>query len=125
MIIFRKKKDYLKAKKMIQNSINNGNIDKRIIGTNAKMSELHAAWGLTLLKKLNRIISKKRSLFKTYKNELMRKAIIPLNNLAENNFSYLPIIFKSERKLKKINNELIKKNIVCRRYFFPSLKKHC
>lgn len=123
MIIFRKKKDYLKAKKMIQNSIYNGNIDKRITGTNAKMSELHAAWGLTLLKKLNRIISKKRRLFKTYKNELMRKVIIPLNNLAENNFSYLPIIFKSERKLKKINNELIKKNIVCRRYFFPSLDK--
>lgn len=123
MIIFRKKKDYLKAKKMIQNSIENGNIDKKIIGTNAKMSELHAAWGLTLLERLNQVISKKSKLFKAYKNELMRKVIIPLNNLAENNFGYMPIIFKSERKLKEINNELIKNNIICRRYFFPSLDK--
>lgn len=124
MIVFRKKKDYLIAKKIIQNSIVNGNIDKTVVGTNAKMSELHAAWGLSLLKKINKIINKRRSLFNAYKNEfLKKKLIIPLNNLSENNFGYMPIILKNEKKLKKINKELFKKNIICRRYFFPSLDK--
>lgn len=92
-------------------------------GINAKNSEFHAAMGLCVLKDLDKIIEKRRIISFTYDRLLNNKDIRVLryNNLHKPNYSYYPVVFKSESTLLKVKNHLEAKAIFPRRYFFPSL----
>ena len=123
-VIFKKKKDYLFAKQLI-------NIGYRYDlkmslpkeGINAKMSELNAAWGLALLEKYREIYSKKKIIYNRYINNFTNSKVIVINKYFKHNYNYVPILFSSKQLKEKIFLKLKRKNIYARKYFYPSLNK--
>ena len=92
------------------------------LGTNAKMNEFEAAMGLCVLDDMEKIKNKRKSLIENYKKEL--KGLVQFqeqNDNATENYSYFPILFKSEKELLKIQKALNSEQIFPRRYFYPSL----
>jgi dTDP-4-amino-4,6-dideoxygalactose transaminase len=91
------------------------------LGINAKNSEFHAAMGLAVLPHLSKIIDNRKAISEIYKNKLdFLKFPIAIEN-AIYNFSYFPIIFKSESDCLNIKSQLEIAGFSSRRYFYPSL----
>ena len=93
------------------------------LGINAKISELQAAMGLTVLPYMPAVITSRNNIVSQYKKEL---AGLPLQmmEIRENtkwNSSYFPVIFESEEVLLQVKEALNKEEIFPRRYFYPSL----
>ena len=121
-IIFKKKKDYLYAKQLI--NIGYRYDIKNFLpreGINAKMSELNAAWGLALLKNFNEVMAKKRILFNYYAKNLNDSSIKIINLPFKHNYNYVPALFSSKKIKELVEFGLKKKRIYPRRYFYPSL----
>ena len=92
------------------------------LGTNAKMNEFEAAMGLCMLDDMQELIIKRKIVYEFYKKEL--EGVVEFqkqNNDSTKNYSYFPIILKSEGQLSKIEKKLNLKKIFPRRYFYPSL----
>jgi dTDP-4-amino-4,6-dideoxygalactose transaminase len=92
------------------------------LGTNAKMNEFEAAMGLCVLDDIEEIKAKRKTISDTYKKEL--KGLVTFQEQNENaseNYSYVPVVFKSEEELLKVQKALNEKQIFPRRYFYPSL----
>lgn len=94
------------------------------IGINGKMSELNAAIGtLQLLHVKKNIASRKR--VAAYYNEGLKKIngieIPTVNFYQEGNFSYYPILIRSNYRISRdsLYQNLKDENIFCRRYFYP------
>tara|TARA_B100000683_G_C12510918_1_gene560738 strand:+ start:129 stop:1211 length:1083 start_codon:yes stop_codon:yes gene_type:complete len=100
-----------------------GNEDFYGLGINGKMSEFHAALGLTVLKDIDQIISSRKESVEIYQRKLnlAKISLLKIRNHSEWNYGYFPVIFESESTLKKTQKELNKRNIFPRRYFYPSL----
>ena len=93
------------------------------LGINGKNSEFHAAMGLCNLLYINQIINSRKEVSAWYdeylhETELVRP-VIPEGT--DYNFAYYPVIFKSEKKLIQIRDNLNANQIFPRRYFYPSL----
>lgn len=95
------------------------------VGINGKNSEFHAAMGLCNLPYIPQILDKRKDDCERYDSWLLDKEIkrptIPKET--NYNYSYYPVIFKSEEITLKVFNELQKHEIFARRYFYPSLTK--
>lgn len=93
------------------------------VGVNGKMSEFHAALGLVVIKDIDKIISSRKSAVEHYREKLDQAVIshLKLREGTDWNYSYLPIIFKSEEHLLKKIEGLNAQEIFPRRYFCPSL----
>ena len=93
------------------------------VGINAKNSEFHAAMGLCVLKDLDKIIEKRKMIATTYDRLFEKKGvrILQYEDLHIPNYSYYPIVLKSESELLKVKISLEAKGIFPRRYFYPSL----
>jgi len=94
------------------------------LGINAKASELQAAMGLSVLPYINTIIEKRRLLVELYEETIQSLEGVQLVTFREGatrNYSYMPVIFKDETTLLNVKKALEDKNIVPRRYFYPSL----
>ena len=92
------------------------------LGTNAKMNEFEAAMGLCVIDDIEEIKEKRKVILEDYRNEL--KGLVEFqeqNKNATENYSYFPVVFKSEEQLLKVQNALNEKQIFPRRYFYPSL----
>ena len=93
------------------------------IGTNAKMSEIQAAMGLSVLPYMDEVLNKRKLIcnlyFKAFEKEDIK--LITLRKHTNWNYCYFPLIFKSEEQLFKVKKALEKQNIFTRRYFYPSL----
>lgn len=92
------------------------------LGTNAKMNEFEAAMGLCMLDDIEEIKQQRKVVFDRYFMEL--KGFVQFqgqNPHATQNFSYFPIVLKSEEQLLKVQEALNEENIFPRRYFYPSL----
>ncbi|MGE4511718.1 MAG: DegT/DnrJ/EryC1/StrS family aminotransferase [Sulfurimonadaceae bacterium] len=92
------------------------------LGTNAKMNEFEAAMGLCVLDDIEQIKEKRKKILENYRKKL--KNLVEFqkqNEYATENYSYFPIVFKSEEQLLKVQKALNDKNIFPRRYFYPSL----
>lgn len=94
------------------------------IGINAKSSEFHAAMGLCVLGHLPAIIEKRKEVCSWYdhyflSNTAIQKPISTFNFTY--NYAYYPVVFSSEEKLLHIKKALEEKQIMARRYFYPSL----
>jgi dTDP-4-amino-4,6-dideoxygalactose transaminase len=91
------------------------------VGTNAKMSEIHAAIGLCNLKYLDSIIEKRKQVTQLYDSRLahLQKPVYQFEEVK--NYAYYPVIFKSEKQLLAVVVTLNKEEIYPRRYFYPSL----
>ncbi len=93
------------------------------LGINAKMSELQAAMGLAVLPYIPKIIKKRKKIIERYQSEIKESQIsfLKIREGTEWNYSYCPIIFKTEELLLKAIGNLNNKDIFPRRYFYPSL----
>ena len=95
------------------------------LGINGKMSEVHAAIGLSVLPYFESIITERKEICNFYNQNLDFKNFYGLK-IRKNtvwNYSFYPIVFHSEDKLLKIKKKLESNMIMPRRYFFPSLTK--
>lgn len=100
-----------------------GPVDYYGVGINGKISELHAAMGLSVLPNMQLIINTRKIVVDFYLSNLNFKKLQTIK-IVENtqwNYSYFPIIFNSEETLLKVQKVLNDNNIFPRRYFYPSL----
>ncbi|MCB9201608.1 MAG: DegT/DnrJ/EryC1/StrS family aminotransferase [Flavobacteriales bacterium] len=101
----------------------NGPLDFHGLGINAKISELQAAMGLSVLPHFDNIVQSRKKAVEFYDDNLnwnnLRK--IRLRDNLKWNYSYYPIFFDSEEILLRVQSKLNQNNIYPRRYFYPSL----
>lgn len=93
------------------------------LGINAKISELQAAMGLSIYEHLDEIFIERKKIVNFYNKNLsfINYKTIKIRKNTDWNYSYYPIIFKSETELLKVQKNLNDENIFPRRYFYPSL----
>ncbi len=103
----------------------NGPLDFHGIGINGKMSELQAAMGLSTLPYMDKIISERKKVVDYYNENLDLEKIQILKIRPDTiwNYSYYPVVFKTEEKLLKVQKAFNDNNIFPRRYFYPSLNR--
>ena len=103
----------------------NGPLAFHGLGVNGKISELQAAMGLAVFPYLDFIIDERKKVVDFYKEHLdfnkMRE--MKLRTTTVWNYSYYPVIFKTEESLLKVQKALNEVAIFPRRYFYPSLNK--
>jgi len=99
------------------------------IGTNAKMNEISAAMGLTLLDDLNAITAvnyKNYSLYESLLSNLPGICLVSYNVKESNNYQYIILEIDPEKaglSRDQINDILWAENIRARRYFFPGVHR--
>lgn len=102
----------------------NGPNDFHCVGINGKMSELQAAMGISVLESIAEIFKFRKEVFMYYYEKLVQDfQLISIRNNVEWNYSYFPIVFRSEKDLHRTKDALEKLQISTRRYFYPSLNK--
>jgi dTDP-4-amino-4,6-dideoxygalactose transaminase len=101
----------------------NGPLDFHGLGINGKISELHAAMGLSVLPYMDEIIESRKKTVEWYQSRIdfTKKKSIKLKENSTWNYSYYPIVFENENQLLQKLQELNAININPRRYFYPSL----
>jgi dTDP-4-amino-4,6-dideoxygalactose transaminase len=94
------------------------------LGINAKMSELQAAMGLSMLPHMGSILKERQRVCEYYDMhlDLAKVSKLKLREDTKWNYAYYPITFKSENDLLEAKVRLENKNIHPRRYFYPSLE---
>ncbi len=94
-------------------------------GTNAKMTEIHAALGLVNLKYLDEVRADRKRKYAYYQKQLAASPFIDFQRFEEEsyNYSYMPVLFDSEERLLDAVRKLGAKKIFPRRYFYPSLNR--
>jgi dTDP-4-amino-4,6-dideoxygalactose transaminase len=102
-----------------------GPYDFQGVGINGKMSELHAAMGLSVLPNMSSIFEERKQVTDFYSNHLNFKKLktFKLYSNTDWNFCYYPIIFDAKEKLISFQEKLVYNKINTRRYFYPSLNK--
>lgn len=92
-------------------------------GTNAKMNEIQAAMGLSVLKYIDQILKKRRAKYERYVKKLKTNDWIRFQKIENEsyNYSYMPVVFDTEERLLRVLERLNKNNVFPRRYFYPSL----
>jgi len=117
--------DELTQKLLLYRSFGHIGDDHYSMGINGKNSEFHAAMGLAILPKMDEILKERERLFALYASLLPADIKRPTFMLPDfkYNYSYLPVIFDTEKCLLKVKEALAKKQINARRYFYPSLNK--
>jgi dTDP-4-amino-4,6-dideoxygalactose transaminase len=91
-------------------------------GINAKNSEFHAAMGLAVLPYQKDIVGSRKEISSVYDRilgDVLQRPSMPDDFIY--NYSYYPVVFKSEDELLLIKQSLEAKKINTRRYFYPSL----
>lgn len=94
-------------------------------GTNARLSELHAAMGLSLLPRVPAAIAARAALHARYRAALAHLPLrypVPAPDV-EYNYAYFPVIFPDEATLLRAQAQLADAGIGTRRYFFPALNR--
>lgn len=117
-LILKSEQDYIKAKSMINFGFAAGM--PAATGTNAKMNEFEAAFGLANLQTVNAQIKKRKSLTEEYKKQLRElESSQVIRVIKSPNYAYMPIQFSDEAFLFKADELLQQQNIFGRRYFHP------
>lgn len=92
------------------------------VGSNFKMTEVHAAVGLANLNYLQEALDDRKVKYMHFKERLSVNPSIKFQKLIDDcNYSYFPVIFDSEENLLKVEKSLAADKIFARRYFYPSL----
>lgn len=95
------------------------------IGTNAKLTDMHAAMGLCNLRHFDEYIEKRRIIAEKYREELSGIEgikVCPVQEDVKSNYAYFPLVFeetKSGIDRNMVINKLAEKNIYARKYFYP------
>lgn len=101
-----------------------GKEDAEMIGTNAKMTEFHAAMGICNLRHIEEYISNRRQAALRYRERLEGVKgirICPMQKEVESNFAYFPVVFEDSfgKTRDEVDEALQKENIFARKYFYP------
>jgi dTDP-4-amino-4,6-dideoxygalactose transaminase len=121
--VFTKDEDLFEKMSYMRNFGHNGQEIFSGVGINGKNSEFHAAMGLVNLKYIDSIIQK-RKVQTLYYQQILSKLEVEFIKLTDPkgfNYSYFPVIFKSEKITLIMKKELEKYEVYPRRYFYPSL----
>ena len=120
-IIFKNKDDLEKAKLLINFGIT-GPESINGEGVNAKMNEFQAAMGLCVLDDIEIILEQRAEVWHHYETNLKECVKLQEHNpYSTNNYSYFPVVFKTENVLLRVVELLNKNGVNPRRYFYPSL----
>lgn len=121
--MFTKDTDLLHQLFYTHNFGHNGQLAFHGLGINGKMSELQAAMGLAVFPYMDAIIAERKKVVDYYNEYIDFTRVSPLK-IRENtkwNYSYYPVIFKTEEQLLEVEQRLRENNIFLRRYFYPAL----
>ncbi len=93
------------------------------LGTNAKMSELQAAMGLSVFPYFEKIKKDRENSKNIYDSHLKDLDIrkLQIRDGTDWNLSYYPVVFRNEKILLRVLEQLKKSEIYPRRYFYPAL----
>jgi len=93
------------------------------LGINAKMSEVNAAMGMTVLPYVKGIIADRKVITEQYDQQLAGHGISrpEYSEEIEYNYAYHGVIFENSDQRKRVMDSLVLENIYLRRYFYPSL----
>jgi dTDP-4-amino-4,6-dideoxygalactose transaminase len=121
-IIFKRKEDLERAKKLINFGITGpGTIEE--LGINAKMNELQAAMGLCVLDEMEENLSARAAVWNRYEQALGRALQLQAKPEAlDYNYAYFPVVFESEELTLRMAVTLKENGVLARRYFYPSLE---
>lgn len=121
-IIFKRKDDLERAKKMINFGIT-GPESIEELGINAKMNELQAAMGLCVLDEMENNLQAREQVWRRYERalpeNLQRQAT---HEALDYNYAYFPVVFESEEQAVRVAATLKDNGVLARRYFYPSLE---
>lgn len=120
-IIFKRKEDLERAKKMINFGIT-GPEHIEELGINAKVNELQAAMGLCVLDEIEQISADRQAVTEAYNHFLdgkFQKQRIQAG--ASYNHAYYPAALENEAKVIELMSSLRDSGVLARRYFYPSL----
>jgi len=92
-------------------------------GFNGKLTEVHAALGLANLKYHRDVLVDRKTKYMLYKELLGGDARFEFQTIlyGEPNYSYFPVLFRSEKELLDAQGALLAQQVVPRRYFYPSV----
>jgi dTDP-4-amino-4,6-dideoxygalactose transaminase len=122
--VFTRKPELLKTLAYMRNFGFNGPEDFSGAGINGKNSEFHAAMGIINLRWIDEIIASRKHQSRHYDERLQGLKVQKIKyNPNDFNYSYYPIIFKTEQELLKALEVLNGNQVYPRRYFYPSLNK--
>lgn len=101
-----------------------GKEDAEIIGTNAKMTEFHAAMGICNLRHVEEYIAKRKQCVDRYRERLSGVTGLKLCPVQENvrsNYAYFPVVFEESfgHDRDETDTKLAAENIHARKYFYP------
>ncbi|MEI6265416.1 MAG: DegT/DnrJ/EryC1/StrS family aminotransferase [Sphingobacteriia bacterium] len=121
--VFTQSANLLKSMSYLRNFGHSNYEEFASIGINGKNSEFHAAMGICNMKYIDDILESRRFINEIYTSKLTDLEVqqIKINPKSKWNYSYFPIIFKSEAALLKAIEALNGNWIYPRRYFYPSL----
>jgi len=93
------------------------------LGINGKMNELQAAMGLSVLPYMEQILQSRKQVVAYYDQNLNFSKLqkLKLREGTDWNYSYYPVLFEAEAKLREAEQSLNTKQIFPRRYFYPGL----
>ena len=96
-----------------------------LVGINAKMNEISAAYGLVSLSDLNETIERNKNNFETYCNTFAEFSKIEFLNLdTKNDTNYQYVVAKVDPKIRdSLVSFFNKKNVFVRKYFHPGCHK--
>lgn len=95
------------------------------IGTNAKMTDMHAAMGLCNLRHIDEYLEKRKAVAERYREHLSGFDGIKLCPVQENvvsNYAYFPVVFEEQNTgvdRDMVIRNLAEHNIFARKYFYP------
>jgi len=93
------------------------------LGTNGKLSEIHAAMALTNLKRMDELIEHNNTIYQTYKAAIASPLSL-LGPLPEeySNYQYV-VVLCPEKNREYILSKLWHEGVLARRYFYPGVHK--
>ncbi|HEX7003869.1 MAG TPA: DegT/DnrJ/EryC1/StrS family aminotransferase [Trueperaceae bacterium] len=120
-IVFRRKEDFVLAKKLINFGIT-GPESIEGLGINAKMNEFQAAMGLCVLEEIDTNLNGRRIIWEEYVRALGDRYQLQQRDTSSNsNYAYVPLLLPNESDVITAQEILRARGIETRRYFYPSL----
>ena len=111
-------KERLKSLRFFGHDTNKNIVDT---GCNAKMTEIHASLGLINLPLVPEALKKREEIYHQYRAILGDRVGYQQFPTGAYNYSYMPVILKSEEQLLSVLSKMNENNVYPRRYFYPSL----
>jgi dTDP-4-amino-4,6-dideoxygalactose transaminase len=121
-IVFKRKEDLERARKMINFGIG-GPDSIEELGINAKMSEIQAAMGLCVLDEMEQNLAARAKVWLHYEKVLGKTLQLQAKSQSLGyNYAYFPVVFESEEQTLRVIATMKENGVQARRYFYPSLE---